>query len=255
LREIDAIEGSKRRKEEARNNLEGYLYKLRDLLGDESETPFRKCSQPGERSAIHEKLEETLTWMHDESDDADTPHFLDKLSGLECVSVMIFFEVSSTHSFPVTFRSLERPIAHRYKEIEEFPKALNSSQMWNWSSRLFITEAKQNLTAEAEGGPPARYTHAEIDSFEKTLREHEAWLAEWVAKQRQVPANQDPVLLTSEMKARAKTLENHLQKLWKKKVPPKKKSNGSQGSSSGTPSGTGTSGVPPEETNKIRDEL
>ena len=166
-----------------------------------------------------------------------------------------FFEVSSIYRFPVTFRSLERPIAHRYKEIEEFPKALNNSQMWNWSSRLFITEAKQNLTAEAEGGPPARYTHAEIDSFEKTLREHEAWLAEWVAKQRQVPANQDPVLLTSEMKARAKTLENHLQKLWKKKVPPKKKSNGSQGSSSGTPSGTGTSGVPPEETNKIHDEL
>ena len=152
------------------------------------------------------------------------------------------------------FRSLERPIAHRYKEIEEFPKALNSSQMWNWSSRLFITEAKQNLTAEAEGGPPARYTQAEIDALEKTLKEHEAWLGEWVAKQRQVPMNQDPVILTSEMRARAKILENHLQKLWKK-VPLKKKSNGSRGSSSGTPSGTGTSDTPPEETTKIHDEL
>ncbi|KAF9649521.1 HSP70-domain-containing protein [Thelephora ganbajun] len=233
LREIDNIEGSKRRKEEARNNLESYLYKLRDLLGDESQTPFRKCSQPGERSAIQKKLEGTLTWIHDEADDADTTQFLEKLSGLE---------------------SLERPIAHRYKEIEEFPKALNNSQMWNWSSRLFITEAKQNLTAEAEGGAPARYTKAEIDALEKALKEHEAWLAEWVAKQRQVPMSQDPVILTSEMRARAKTLENHLQKLWKKKVP-LKKSNGSQGSSSGTPSGTGTSGTPPEDTVKIHDEL
>jgi len=154
-----------------------------------------------------------------------------------------------------TFRGLERPITHRYKEIEEFPKALNNSQMWNWSSRLFITEAKENLTAEADGGPPARYTQAEIDALEKVLREHEGWLAEWVAKQRQVPMNQDPVILTSEMKARAKKLENHLQKLWKKKVPLKKKSNGTQGSSSGTPSGTETSGVPPEETTKIHDEL
>jgi len=161
----------------------------------------------------------------------------------------------SIHRSITTFRSLERPIAHRYKEIEEFPKALNNSQMWNWSSRLFITEAKENLTAEAEGGPPARYTQAEIDALEKTLKEHEGWLAEWVAKQRQVPMNQDPVILTSEMKARAKTLENHLQKLWKKKVP-LKKSNGSQGSSSGTPSGTVTSGTPPEkETTKIHDEL
>ena len=165
------------------------------------------------------------------------------------------FAISFTHHSIAVFRSLERPIVHRYKEIEEFPKALNNSQMWNWSSRLFITDAKQNLTAEAEGGPPARYTQAEVDALEKTLKEHEAWLAEWVAKQRQVPINQDPVILTSEMRARAKTLENHLQKLWKKKVPLKKKSNGSQGSSSGTPSGTGTSGTPPEETTKTHDEL
>lgn len=144
---------------------------------------------------------------------------------------------------------------HRYMEIEEFPKALNNSQMWNWSSRLFITEAKRNLTAEAEGGLPARYTQAEIDALEKVLKEHEAWLAEWVAKQRQAPMNQDPVILTSEMRARAKTLENHLQKLWKKKVPSKKKPSGPQGSSTGTPSGTGTPGAPPEETNKVHDEL
>ena len=36
LRAIDAEEGAKRRREEARNTLEGYIYKLRDLLADES---------------------------------------------------------------------------------------------------------------------------------------------------------------------------------------------------------------------------
>ena len=90
MREIDNIESSKRRKEEARNNLESYLYRLRDLLDDESQTPFRKCSQFEERSVIHKKLEETLTWMHDEADNADTTQFLQKLSGLEYVSLMIF---------------------------------------------------------------------------------------------------------------------------------------------------------------------
>ena len=253
MREIDNIEGSKRRKEEARNNLESYLYKLRDLLDDESQTPFKKCSQAEERSAIHKKLEETLAWMHDEADNADTTQFLERLSSLEYASYDF-----SRHFFAnlsvTTFRGLERPIVHRYREIEEFPKALNNSQMWNWSSRLFITEAKQNLTAEAEGGPPARYTQVEIDALEKTLKEHEAWLAEWVAKQRQVPMNQDPVILVSEMRARAKILETHLQKLWKKRVS-SKKSSGSQGSSTGTPSGTGTSSTTPEETTKLHDEL
>lgn len=84
------MERSKRRTEEARNNLESYLYKLRDLLSDESETPFTKCSQPGERSAIQKKLEETLVWMHDEADDADTTQFLEKLSSLEYVIFVIF---------------------------------------------------------------------------------------------------------------------------------------------------------------------
>ena len=61
----------------------------------------------------------------------------------------------------------------QFLKTEEFPKALNNSQTWNWSSQLFITEARQNLTAEVEGGPPSCYTHAEINVLEKMLREHE----------------------------------------------------------------------------------
>jgi hypoxia up-regulated 1 len=83
LREIDYIENTKRRKEEARNNLEGYLYRLRDLLADPTDTPFRKCSKAEERSTITTKVEDTLTWMHDKADEADTVQFLEKLSGLE----------------------------------------------------------------------------------------------------------------------------------------------------------------------------
>jgi hypoxia up-regulated 1 len=164
------------------------------------------------------------------------------------------------------FRSLEKPIVHRYKEIEEFPHALNNSQMWNWSARLFITEARDNLTIDEQQKQPqqqqqqksldddddndhdatpslvSRYTKTEIDNLEKTLKEHEAWLAEWVAKQKTVAMYEDPVILTSEMKARAKTLENHLQRLVKKKPAPKnkknKKKNGSNKSSAGAGAGT-----------------
>ena len=86
----------------------------------------------------------------------------------------------------VPYRSLERPIVHRYKEIEEFPKALNNSQMWNWSSRMFLTEAKLNMTKELEAGQPTKYTKEELDEFEKVLKDHESWLNEWVEKQKSV---------------------------------------------------------------------
>ncbi|OBZ74655.1 Heat shock protein 17 [Grifola frondosa] len=201
---VDNEEAAKRRREDARNTLEGYLYRVRDLLEDDSsDSPFRKCSQEVERKAMAEKLEETLAWLHDLGDDADTIQYIDKRNAVE---------------------SLERPVVHRYKEIEEFPKALNNSQMWNWSTRLFLTEAKSNLTKEEQGGPPSRYTKEELNGLEKTLIDHEKWLNEWVEKQKSVKMNEDPVILSSEMRARAKTLENHLQKLVKKKTPkpPKK---------------------------------
>lgn len=120
--------------------------------------------------------------------------------------------------------------------------------MWNWNARIFITDAKANLTIEDQGGAPSKYTHAEIEALEKTLKEHEAWLAEWVAKQKKLATNQDPVILTSEMRARAKTLENHLTRLMKRKVP-KKKPVSSTSSSSAEP----TVSMPAEP--EPRDEL
>ncbi|KAJ8074780.1 lumenal Hsp70 protein [Marasmius tenuissimus] len=222
LRAIDLDEAAKNRKEEARNTLEGYLYRLRDLLDEENkDTPFKQCSQPSERSALLEKLEETFTWLHDKGDIAETSQLLDKRTSLE---------------------ALERPIIHRYQEIEQFPQALNNSQMWNWSTRLFLTEAKQNLTAEEEADLPSKWTWEELGALEKTLKEHETWLNTWVEKQKKVKPNQDPVIETTEMKARAKVLEQHLQKLVRRKVPKPKKT-----STTATPSSTASS-EPPENT-------
>ncbi|KAJ7650569.1 Hsp70 protein-domain-containing protein [Roridomyces roridus] len=183
LRAIDLDEAAVARKEEARNSFEGYMYRLRDLLDENNrDTPFTQCSQDSERKAIADKLEESFTWLHDKG-------------------------------------SLKGPFVHRYQEIEAFPQALNNSQMWNWSTRLFLTEARQNLTAEAAADLPSKWTKEELDSLEKTLKEHESWLAEWVEKQKAVKSNEDPVIETTEMKARAKVLETALQKLVKRKVP------------------------------------
>ena len=121
---------------------------------------------------------------------------------------------------------------HRYKEIEEFPQALNNSQMWNWSTRLFLTEARQNLTEEAAADLPSKWTKEELDSLEKTLKEHESWMHEWVEKQRAVKSNEDPVMETTEMKARAKVLEKEFVRLMRRKAPVKKKTTTTSSSSS-----------------------
>jgi hypoxia up-regulated 1 len=257
------VEAAKQRREEARNTLEGYLYRVRDLLADENEEhPFRKCSQASERKALAEKLEESITWLHEKGDVAETYQFYDKRNAVEYV-LTCYVRGHETDSL-LSGRSLERPIVHRYQEIEAFPQALNVSQMWNWSTRLFLQEARTNLTREEKEELPSKWTPEELNALEKSLREHETWLNEWVEKQKSVPFNEDPVIETTEMKARAKALETHLQRLVKRKVPKIKKvettstsetvaaSETEEASESSSGPANGSSSPPPVE---IHDEL
>lgn len=154
------------------------------------------------------------------------------------------------YKFPaliLVFRELERPIIHRYKEIEEFPKALNVSQMWNWSTRLFITEAQQNITRDETEGLPAKYTKEEIASLEKLLIEHETWLNLGVEKQKATAFNDDPAIETSEMKKRGEELAKRLQTLMQRKTPRPKKTTTSRSSSS-TSSASAKETSSPQET-------
>ncbi|KAI0270836.1 HSP70-domain-containing protein [Russula aff. rugulosa BPL654] len=208
---MEAEEAAIATREEQRNILEGYLYKLRDLLESDSQHPFVRHSQDPERRAISRQLKDVSSWFHTHADDAQTKDFVEKRSSLE---------------------TLERPIVYRIKEIEEFPQALNMSQMWNWRTRLFLSEARDNLTAEERAGTTGRYTKVELDEVEKALREHETWLNERVEKQKSMPLNHDPVVETAEMRKRAKVLETHLQRLAQKKPPRRVRPSSSSSSSS-----------------------
>jgi hypoxia up-regulated 1 len=84
LRAIDREEAAQVRKEDARNTLEGYLYRVRDLLDESNpEHPFMKCSQKSERKEIGEKLEQTIAWLHEKGDIAETSQFYDKRNIIE----------------------------------------------------------------------------------------------------------------------------------------------------------------------------
>ncbi|KAI0063322.1 actin-like ATPase domain-containing protein [Artomyces pyxidatus] len=227
LIDMERKEAAKAQREEQRNTLEGYLYRIRDLLDGDETQPFIKCSKESERQSLERKLTEVSNWFHREAETADTVDFIGKRSILEAI---------------------EFPVMHRFIEIQEFPQALNNSQMWNWHTRLFLTEAKAALAEEEKSGTQGKYTREELDALEKTLKDHETWLNEWVEKQKSVKMNEDPVIETSEMRARAERLEKHLQRLVQKKPPKPKKTNSSA-------SGTATSAAPAESGSKGHDEL
>ncbi|KAH9031931.1 heat shock protein 70 family [Lactarius pseudohatsudake] len=234
LIKMEAEEAAIAAREDQRNILEGYMYKLRDLLDSDSQHTFVKYSQDSERRAIGRQLKEVSNWFNTHADEAQTKDFIEKRTSLE---------------------TLERPIVHRVKEIEEFPQALNTSQMWNWHTRIFLTDARTNLTEEEKAETTGRYTKVELDELEKMLKDHEKWLNEWVEKQKGVPMNHDPVLETEEMRKRAKVLETQLQRLVQKKPPRvRPKTTSSSSSSTQDPQQTEEPAKPSSPPNK-HDEL
>lgn len=80
LRDIKAHETRKLAREEARNVLEAYIYKARDLVDASN---FVEVSTESERKAIRAKTEETNEWMSDEGDDADIKELKSKKRDLE----------------------------------------------------------------------------------------------------------------------------------------------------------------------------
>ena len=85
LIKMEAEEVAIAAREEQRNILEGYLYKLRDLLDSDSQHTFVKHSQESERRAIARQLKEVSNWFNTHEDEAQTRDFIEKRSSLEWV--------------------------------------------------------------------------------------------------------------------------------------------------------------------------
>jgi hypoxia up-regulated 1 len=80
LREAKAAETRKLQREEARNVLEAYIYKVRDLVED---VTFGESSQEHERKVIREKTEAANEWLWDEGESAATKELKAKKSEIE----------------------------------------------------------------------------------------------------------------------------------------------------------------------------
>ena len=78
------LEASKLVREEAHNSLEGYLYRVRNFLEDDSTGfLFIKCSQEKERKAMKKKLKESFNWLSEYDDVASTKDFVEQRAAIE----------------------------------------------------------------------------------------------------------------------------------------------------------------------------
>ncbi|KAG1218614.1 hypothetical protein G6F35_008177 [Rhizopus arrhizus] len=193
IEELDFKDKQKKLREEARNALEGFVYRVQDFLYDDV---VQIIATEDEIEKFREKLSETSDWLYDEGEHAETPIYISKLKELQ---------------------SIEKPIQYRFKEYNERPKNIEQLK----SAIKMVTDFVSGIRNQAED---VRYhTEEELERLSSTAQKVEEWLNEQVSNQQKLLNTEEPVFVTSKVLEKKKLIEDELMKLVTKKKPKVKK--------------------------------
>ncbi|CAG8529838.1 6183_t:CDS:10 [Diversispora eburnea] len=188
LRQMDDSDRQRRSREEARNNLESFVYRIQDLLDDPD---IIKVTTEKQRKELSLKASETSEWLYDEGEEASTDAFRMRLR---------------------TLKTIEQPIIFRRDELSRRPEAIFSIQSLIKSVRAFANRIITNLTAE--NNP---ITELELNRLMDTCFRVEEWLEDKLYEQERIPPHVDPVLVSSDIQKKAKEIQRELSILEAKK--------------------------------------
>ena len=79
---MDYSDNQRRAREEARNNLESFVYHVQDFLQNQE---VLHVSTDSQRTELSSKLSETSDWLYGEGEEAQTAEFITRLSNLKFV--------------------------------------------------------------------------------------------------------------------------------------------------------------------------
>ncbi|CAL8365654.1 unnamed protein product [Lota lota] len=160
---------------DAKNNVEEYVYEMRDKLHGLLE----KFVSPPDRDSFSSKLEDTENWLYEDGEDQLKQVYIDKLAEL---------------------KQLGQPIMERYMEAEEGPKAFAElgKQIQMYMKLVGAYKAKDE-----------QYDHLnelEMTRVEKQVSDAMAWLNDKMNQQSKQDPTKEPVVRVSEIQAKTKEL-------------------------------------------------
>ncbi|KAF9115775.1 lumenal Hsp70 protein, partial [Mortierella sp. 14UC] len=186
IQRLDALDAAKRAQEEARNSLESFLYRGRELLYRDE---IMEVSTKEERENLSENLSTISDWL-EENEDAETAEFQTRLKDL---------------------RKIERPLSIRAAERVSRPKAFASLRS---SVTMARAVGEQLLTGEG-----AFHDSADVQKLYDACDEVLAWITEMEAAQAELPLWKDGVVSTREIQLRGNPVEREMHRLMSKKKP------------------------------------
>lgn len=121
LKAFEASDRARKQREEALNQLEGYTYKVRDLLEDEE---FAGASTAEERAALEKKNGDTSDWLYEGGVDASKEELKSRLKDLQ---------------------TIVGPIQKRIEEASKRPELVKGLQEALNNTKVFIADIKKRI--------------------------------------------------------------------------------------------------------------
>lgn len=232
LKAFETSDRSRRQREEALNQLEGFTYKVRDLLDNEK---FAQAATSAEKEALEKKGLETSEWLYEEGADASREELRSRLKALQEIVNPIQKRIEEASKRPELINSLKEQlnqtqtfvstIKQQIEEYEQFKSAQIASSQSSTSTQTDTTtvtaapsavefadledeEAKSTTTTKSlemddvlkERGPvPPLYTLDDLKETEELYASVSAWFEAKLVEQQALGPTDDPVLLSKDL--------------------------------------------------------
>ena len=174
-----------------RNELESYIYEMRDKITSESHLgPFGTDEEKDAFISLNEKME---NWLYEEGFDATKNVYAEKLKELKALGAPIQKRQSEAHGRAAAVSNLQQTL-ETYK---------------NWATDSQTNDIYAHITDE------------ERNKVHSTCDETSAWMYEKLDQQGSLAPNQDPVLTVAELEAKVRALKETCGPIMHKPVPKK----------------------------------
>lgn len=217
LKAFEASDRARRQREEALNQLEGYTYKIRDLLDRED---FIAASTEQERASLDEGSRDASDFLYGDGADAPEKELKARLKGLQDIVKPIQTRIEEAEKRPGLVEGLKEALdkaVDMVKSLKEKIDEAEASKVADAESAGATPEASASTTgdfdgleddepaakaAEADDAPkplPPLYTYEDLKETEELSKEVSAWLADMETAQAQLAPTDDPVLTAKEL--------------------------------------------------------
>ncbi|KAL2129384.1 hypothetical protein VTI74DRAFT_7880 [Chaetomium olivicolor] len=289
LKAFEASDRARRQREEALNQLEGYTYKVRDLLENEA---FIKHSTAEERATLERKNSDASDWLYGDGADASKDELKAKLKELQVIVGPVQKRIDEAAKRPELVKSLQEALKNTKEFVEDIKKKIAEHEAFlaskSASSSSTSTESTEtpptttpppSSTGDFEGleddtttstttpdvmeelskerGPvPPLYTLDDLKESEDLYTSISAWLESKLPQQEKLTDTADPVLLVKDLTEKREKLDKAGMDLAMKGVRNFEKLKGSEEkkgkNGKGKAKGSATKPAKPAQTIKIK---